>query len=102
MFSVMGHHCYWVYILANRKNGTLYTGITNSLQRRLWQHRQQAPGSFTARYEVSQLVYFEEFRGVDHAIAREKQIKAGSRKKKIALIENENPEWNDLSAGWFE
>ena len=98
----MGRSYYWVYILANRKDGTLYTGITNSLQRRVWQHRQSSSRSFTTRYRVHRLVYFEEFHDVSNAIAREKQIKAGSRQKKIDLIENENPEWNDLSAGWFD
>jgi putative endonuclease len=92
---------YWVYILASQKNGTLYTGVTNSLERRLFQHRKGAPGSFTARYAVSRLVYFEQFREVNNAIAREKQIKGGSRHKKIALIEKDNPEWTDLAAGWF-
>ena len=89
-------------MLANRKDGTLYTGITNSLQRRVWQHRQQGSPSFTSRYRIHRLVYFEEFHDVANAIAREKQIKAGSRQKKIDLIENENPEWNDLSVGWFD
>jgi putative endonuclease len=94
--------CYWVYILASRKNGTLYVGVTNSLERRLWQHRHGTAVHFTARYGVHQLVYFEEFRDVNNAIAREKQLKAGSRQKKIALIERKNPAWHDLSAGWFE
>lgn len=97
----MSRSYYWVYLLANRKGGTLYTGITNSLQRRIWQHRLPDSAGFTSRYRVHRLVYFEEFHDVTNAIAREKQIKAGSRQKKIDLIEKENPEWNDLSAGWF-
>jgi putative endonuclease len=96
---------YWVYILASRKNGTLYIGVTNSLERRTWQHQHPksapASSSFTQRYGVNHLVYFEDFGDVTLAIAREKQLKAGSRAKKIALIEKENPEWRDLSAGWF-
>ncbi len=98
----MGRDYYWVYILANRKDGTLYTGITSSLQRRVWQHRQDTPGAFSARYGIHRLVYFEEFHDATNAIAREKKIKAGSHKKKIALIENDDSEWNDLSADWFE
>lgn len=92
---------YWVYILASRRNGTLYVGVTNSLQRRLWQHKQRTADSFTARYAIDRLVYFEDFRDVTNAIAREKQLKDRSRAKKIALIEKENPQWNDLSADWF-
>ena len=93
---------YWVYILASRKNGTLYIGVTNSLERRAWQHQNKTTAGFTARYGVDRLVYFEDFRDVTNAITREKQLKAGSRAKKIALIEKENPEWRDLSEGWFE
>jgi putative endonuclease len=83
---------YWIYVLASGKNGTLYVGVTNSLERRTWQHKRKTDASFTARYGVDQLVYFEEFRDVTNAIKREKQIKAGSRAKKIGLIEKENPE----------
>ncbi len=92
---------YWVYILASRKNGTLYIGVTNSLERRAWQHKNKATAGFTACYAVDRLVYYEDFRDVTDAIAREKQLKAGSRAKKIALIEKENPEWNDLSERLF-
>lgn len=92
---------YWVYILASRRNGTLYVGVTNNLQRRLWQHKQRTADSFTTRYAIDRLVYFEDFRDVTNAIAREKQLKDRSRAKKIALIEKENPQWNDLSADWF-
>jgi putative endonuclease len=97
----MTENTYWVYILSSGKNGTLYVGVTNSLQRRIWQHKQTTAEGFTKHYGVEQLVYFEDFRDVTNAIAREKQIKAGSRAKKIALIERENPEWRDLSEGWF-
>ena len=91
---------YWAYILASAKNGTLYTGITNSLVRRTWQHK-NGRGGFTAKYGVGRLVHYEEFRDVINAITREKQIKAGSRGRKIAMIERDNPEWHDLSAAWF-
>ncbi len=93
---------YWIYILANRKNGTLYVGVTSGLERRVWQHKNDTTDGFTKKYGVTRLVYFEEFREITNAIAREKQIKAGSRAKKIALIEMENPEWTDLSEGWYE
>ena len=97
---------YWVYILASRKNGTLYLGVTNSLERLTWQHQHpensRTSSSFTQRYEVDRLVYFEDYGDIALAIAREKQLKAGSRVKKIALIEKVNPEWRDLSEGWFD
>ena len=93
--------CYWVYILTNQKNGTLYTGVTNSLQRRIWQHRFGTEGGFTAHYKAFRLVHFEEFGDVRNAIAREKQLKAGSRQRKIDLIEVINPEWADLAAKWY-
>ena len=86
----MSGKSYWVYILASQKNGTLYIGVTNSLSRRIRQHWEGIDGSFTAQYRVSRLVYFEESSYVDNAIAREKQLKAGSRIKKIALIEKMN------------
>lgn len=93
---------YYVYIITNRRNGTLYTGVTNSLQRRIWQYKNKVFPGFSAKYDLHQLVYFESFRDITNAIAREKQIKAGSRAKKLELIERENPEWKDLSADWFE
>ena len=95
------HRSYWVYILANRKNGTVYTGVTNSLERRVWQHKRKEADGFTRRYAVDRLVYFEEFREVKNAIARETEIKGWLRARKIALIEKDNPEWNDLTAGWY-
>ena len=93
---------YWVYILASRKNGTIYVGVSNSLERRVWQHQNGTTPGFTKEYGVNLLVYFEEFRDVTNAISREKQLKGGSRAKKITLIEKENPDWRDLSEGWFE
>jgi putative endonuclease len=95
------HPHYWVYIVANRKRGTIYTGITNSLERRVWQHKHGGVDSFTRRYAVNKLVYFEEFRDVNNAIARETEIKGWLRARKIALIERDNPEWKDLSTGWY-
>lgn len=93
---------YHVYIVTNRRNGTLYTGVTNDLKARIWQHKNKALPGFTAQYGLGQLVYFETYNQIIDAIDREKQIKAGSRAKKLALIEKENSTWTDLSADWFE
>ena len=88
----------YVYILFNQPHGTLYTGVTSDLRERLIQHKsKQNPKSFTARYGVDKLGYFEEFQSIQDAIDREKQIKAGSRSKKIQLIMSINPLWEDLS-----
>ena len=88
---------YFVYILSNKTNVTVYTGVTNDLERRMWEHRNCIdPNSFTARYHVTKLVYFEETPSAEAAIAREKQIKSWSREKKNKLIESKNPRWNDL------
>jgi putative endonuclease len=76
---------------------TLYTGVTNHLERRVFEHKEGRPGSFTARYHANRLVYFEEFVYIDEAIAREKEIKQMTRRWKIRLIESMNPEWRDLS-----
>jgi putative endonuclease len=86
---------YWVYILASRRNGTLYVGVTNDLVRRVWEHR-QGVGGFTTKYGVTRLVYFEDTPDVTAAIQREKNLKHWSRAWKIALIERANPEWLDL------
>lgn len=87
----------YVYILFNKRNGTLYIGVTSSLKRRVYEHKTKLhPDSFTARYSIDKLGYFEEYVSIKEAIEREKQIKGGSRAKKIALIESSNPEWNDL------
>ncbi|MFW5970378.1 MAG: GIY-YIG nuclease family protein [Halofilum sp. (in: g-proteobacteria)] len=85
-----------VYILANRKYGTLYTGVTSNLIQRIWQHRNHLEPGFTSRYRVHRLVWFELHEHMESAIVREKQIKAGSRRRKLELIERENPVWRDL------
>jgi putative endonuclease len=92
---------YYVYIMTNR-SGTLYTGVTNDLRRRVWQHKQKLVEGFTKRYNITRLVYYEETPDVNAAIAREKQIKGWRREKKVALIESVNSGWKDLSEGWFE
>ncbi|MCB9232900.1 MAG: GIY-YIG nuclease family protein [Bacteroidia bacterium] len=87
---------YFVYIITNRPGGVIYTGITNDLHRRIAEHREGKISSFSSRYNLNRLVYFEEHANVNDAILREKQIKAGSRAKKIQLIEGLNPEWEEL------
>lgn len=91
----------FVYILASR-SGVLYVGVTSDLFRRIWQHRSGALEGFTRRYKVNRLVYYEVADEVAGAIAREKQIKAWRRGKRVQLIEQTNPGWRDLAAGWFE
>jgi putative endonuclease len=87
-----------VYIIANDRNGTLYTGVTSNLPRRIHQHREGLGEGFTRRYQCKLLVFYETHERMDEAIAREKQIKGGSRARKLALIEAMNPQWRDLYA----
>ena len=88
---------YYVYILTNKTNRVLYTGVTNDLIRRVYEHKNKTiKNSFTAKYNVNKLVYYIETQSIDTAIAREKQIKAGSRQKKIDLINDFNSSWKDL------
>jgi putative endonuclease len=87
---------YYVYILSNPRRTVLYTGVTNDLVKRVWQHQNGQGGGFTAKYHCTELVLYEIFRDLYNAIAREKQIKAGSRRRKIELIEGMNPGWLDL------
>ena len=92
---------YHVYIMSNQSR-TLYTGITNNLVKRVYEHKNKLVPGFTAKYNISRLVYFEETGDVRAALAREKQIKGWLRQKKIALIESSNPKWMDLSAAWYK
>ena len=85
-----------MYILTNKNNTVLYVGMTNNLNRRVWEHKSKLIDGFTKRYNVDKLVYYEIFNNPSDAIKREKQLKAGSRKKKIELINNFNPEWKEL------
>ncbi|MGQ2984031.1 GIY-YIG nuclease family protein [Flavobacterium sp.] len=88
----------FVYIMTNQNNTVLYVGVTSDLHERVANHRSKRyPDSFSAKYNISKLVYFETFMMIGDAIGREKQIKAGSRKKKLDLIKSMNPEWNDLT-----
>jgi len=88
---------YYVYIASNKTNTVLYTGVTNDLKKRISQHKLKLVEGFTKRYSVDKLVYYEAFDDVIAAIAREKQIKGGSRQKKIDLIRNANRRWEDLT-----
>jgi putative endonuclease len=92
---------YFVYILSN-KSGMLYTGVTNNLEQRLYQHKTKMNEGFTKRYNINRLVYFETTDDVTAAIAREKQIKGMLRNKKIELIKSLNPQFIDLSADWYK
>jgi putative endonuclease len=89
---------FWVYILSNRSH-ILYIGMTNNLRKRIHDHRKQTPGTFTARYKITRLVYCEQFQYVNNAIAREKELKKWTRAQKIALIEAANPTWDELMPG---
>ena len=88
---------YCVYIMTNRVNTVFYTGVTNDLSRRIYEHKSNAVKGFTSRYKLHKLVFFEVTNDINAAIQREKQIKGGSRQKKIELINAMNPEWRDLS-----
>ena len=88
---------YFVYILASKRNGTLYTGVTNNLCRRIYEHKNNLVDGFTKKYNVKILVYYEQTENIESAIAREKCIKKWNRNWKINLIEEINPEWKDLS-----
>jgi len=92
---------YYVYIMSNRSH-TLYIGVTNDIQRRVLEHKQGVTGGFTSRYRLTWLVYYEEASDARVAIQREKEIKGWLRSRKITLIEAANPEWHDLSAGWYD
>ena len=95
----MRDHVYWLYILASRRNGTLYTGVTNDLARRTQQHREGLVRGFTRKYDVKLLVYYELHHDINSAILREKRIKSWRRQWKLELIEADNPQWRDL---WVE
>lgn len=95
----MKEHQYFVYMMVSA-SGTLYIGITNNLSKRVWQHKSNLAEGFTKKYQCHKLIYFEETSNIESAIAREKQLKRWSRKKKEALIKTTNPHWKDLSDDW--
>ena|SRR3989344_2087805 len=92
---------YWVYILASKRNGTLYIGVTDDLVRRVYEHKTDLVPGFTSRYGVHMLVYFEETLDINAALLREKQLKKWNRKWKLELIEKSNPDWEDKALDWI-
>jgi putative endonuclease len=87
---------YYVYIMTNSKNTVLYVGVTNDLTRRVYEHKEKLANGFTRKYNITKLVYYEVFEDIENAILREKQLKAGSRQKKVQLINSINRNWHDL------
>lgn len=98
----MRQEYYYVYILTNQNHTTLYTGVTNDILRRIDEHKQGIKKSFSHRYNLDILIYYEIFPDIRSAINREKQIKAGPRKRKLQLIDELNPEWEDLFEKWLD
>ena len=98
---MLGGRTYYICILTN-KSGTLYTGVTGNLKRRVWQHKTKEVKGFTRKYNIDKLIYYETFGDVWSAIAREKQIKGWVRRRKLELIGSMNAEWRDLSEGWYD
>ena len=92
----MNHYTYYVYIMASKRNGTLYIGVTNDLIRRVYEHKNNLVEGFTNRYRVHTLVYWEQTENIEAAIQREKQLKKWKRQRKLALIEEYNADWDDL------
>ena len=90
---------YHVYIMTNAGNTVLYIGVTSDLKRRVYEHREKLADGFTRKYNITKLVYYEVFEDIENAILREKQLKAGSRRKKMELVSNMNREWRDLYEG---
>ena len=87
---------YYVYIMTNKRNTVLYTGVSNNLKKRVYEHKEKLTEGFTKKYNITKLVHYEVFEDIEIAILREKQIKAGSRQKKIDLVNSQNKEWADL------
>ncbi len=92
----MNHHTYYVYIMASKRNGTLYIGVTNDLIRRVYEHKNNLVKGFTNKYRVHKLVYWEQSENIESALQREKQLKIWKRQWKLALIEEHNANWQDL------
>ncbi len=90
---------YYVYIMTNKDNKVLYTGVTNDLTKRVYEHKNKLTGGFTKKYNVTKLVYYEVFDDIENAILREKQLKGGPRRKKAQLVNSINEEWHDLYEG---
>ena len=92
----------FVYILTNKNHTVLYIGVTSNLEQRVWQHRQKLVKGFTQKYNCKKLIWYQQAAEIGSAIAREKQLKSWSRKKKVALIDELNPKWKDLSLDWYQ
>ncbi len=92
----MNEKQFYIYLMTNNSNNVIYTGVTSNLKKRVYQHKKKIIKGFTSKYKINKLVYYEIFKDAYTAISREKKIKGGSRKKKIELIENFNPNWDDL------
>lgn len=97
--SLMREYSYYVYIMTNKSN-TLYVGVTDNIERRLWEHKNKLVKGFTNKYNINKLIYLEEYNDITEAIYREKQIKGWAREKKMELIKTQNPEFNDLGKEW--
>ncbi len=95
-------HQYYLYMITNKKDGVLYIGVTNNLERRMLEHKNKLIKGFSSKYNLNKLVYFEIYQFINDAIRREKLMKKWKRQWKINLIVEENPNWNDLSKDWFE
>jgi putative endonuclease len=93
---------YYVYLLTNWNNNVIYVGVTNNLERRVYEHKHKLVKGFTEKYNINKLVYFEQTNDVTSAISREKEIKKWQREKKNALVIHMNPDWNDLSLEWYK
>ncbi|GGZ75800.1 GIY-YIG nuclease family protein [Algibacter mikhailovii] len=91
----------YLYFMTNKNNTVIYIGVTSDLVKRVYQHKTKTYKGFTAKYNCDKLIYFEEFSDINRAIAREKQLKSGNRKRKEDLINSNNPDWSDLSEGWL-
>lgn len=95
-------HQYYLYIITNKREGVLYIGVTNDLERRMFEHKNEVLKGFSSKYNLDKLVYFEVYQYVNDAIKREMNMKKWKRDWKINLILEDNPDWNDLSKDWFE
>ena len=95
------NHQYFLYIITNKKEGVLYIGITNNLERRIFEHKNKLVKGFSSRYNLDKLVYFESFQYINEAIKREKNMKKWKREWKINLINENNPNWENIAENWF-
>jgi len=100
--EILKHHNYYIYIISNWNNKVIYLGMTNDLERRIYEHKNKIFEGFSKKYNLNKLVYYEYTNDVNAAIQREKQIKKWRREKKNSLVESRNPEWKDLAEGLFK